>query len=83
MDKNRHNKSFESIEQMLNGEILIIIDMFDSINNFKNKLNLIKNQLSEENYSPLPFCLQTIEKYGNICENDKAVQIIDNLIFGI
>ena len=46
------------------GKILIIIYMFDSINNFKNTLNIIKNQLSEENYSPLP---QTIEKYENIC----------------
>ena len=43
------------------------------------KINRIKNQLSEENYSSFPF-LQTIEKYGNIFENDKAVQIIDNLI---
>ena len=62
------------------GKNLLIIDMFKSINNFKNKLNIIKNQLSQANYSSLPFCSQTIEKYENICENDKALQIIDNLI---
>ena len=59
---------------------LLIIDMFDSINNFKNKLIGMKNQLSEANYSSLPFCSQTIEKYGIIFESDKVVQIIDNLI---
>ena len=62
------------------GKDLLIIDMFDSINNFKNKLIGMKNQLSEANYSSLRFCLQTFEKYGNICESDKVVQIIDNLI---
>ena len=50
--------------------------MFYSINNFKNKINRIKNQLSEANYFSRFFFAYKLSKIMYIFESDKVVQCL-------